>query len=483
MRKELSCLALAAFALASAPVAAELCTIDAVPAATLLLPYFEVGLDGSSDVDTLFSINNASAVPTVAHVTLWGDWSLPTIDFDIFLTGYDVETVSLRNVFLNGNLPITAHAFNDTTDVISPHSGALTDNPQWDSDPDEPTNPRFMGCDPNLPLGPNPVLTGAFFDRIRCGHTGLGLACDSTNCVGGSHGDNIARGYITIDNVTDCNLLFPNSAGYFGAGGFASNVNQLWGDWFIVNGSDGFAQGDNLVHIEASNSGTFAAGDYTFYGRYVDGLATDQREPLATTWAARYLNGGSFDGGTDYLVWRDSKCQTAVQGFTCGDPVANPSVGPPWFGLGQTQIVAFDLAEQAAELCGSTSCLPLETQRVTVGAAPLDPPFEFGWMYLNLNHTLGDTSGHTPPCSTDGLYGPIGQSWVSTNMMGFASRLTVGVAAQQLTSACLPSGAAFVCDADGDSCTTDAECDDGATSLAAGDFCQRGASPIITFNP
>ena len=45
---------------------AELCTIDAVPAATLLLPYFEVDLEANpgKGVDTLFSINNASATPT-----------------------------------------------------------------------------------------------------------------------------------------------------------------------------------------------------------------------------------------------------------------------------------------------------------------------------------------------------------------------------------------------------------------------------------
>ena len=45
----------------------ELCTIDAVPAATLLLPYFEVSLNSIPDddvqaersVDTFFSISNA----------------------------------------------------------------------------------------------------------------------------------------------------------------------------------------------------------------------------------------------------------------------------------------------------------------------------------------------------------------------------------------------------------------------------------------
>ncbi|MCP3958666.1 MAG: hypothetical protein GY719_12505 [bacterium] len=456
---------------------AELCTIDAVPAATLLLPYFEVGLTATADdpvasarsVDTFFSVNNASAAPTVAHVVLWGDWSLPSIDFDIFLTGYDIETVSLADVFNNGNLPITAHATNDGDDDISPHGANPAGpgggpNPAWDSSPDNLLNPLFPGCDTNLPLGTNPVLTDSFADRVRCGHTGRGLACDQVSCIGQVHdetgadaNDWIARGYITIDNVTDCNLLFPNQAGYFGSG-ITSEVNQLWGDWFIVQ--DGRAIGDNLVAIEAADAmDPFTAGEYTFYGRYVDGLATDQREPLASTWATRYFQPNAlFDGGTDLLVWRDSKCQVSVQSFNNG---CVPTTGtPPWWPLDETQVVAFDLQEDATEICtdipgepggGGISpppgdipgvgvqCFPLETGRYAVGAGDLTPPYEFGWLYLNLNFTLGDTSGSPTPCSTDGIFGEIAQSWVTTELdseSGAAGTLSVGFAATQLTSAC-----------------------------------------------
>ncbi len=62
---------------------AELCTIDAVPAATLLVPYFEVDLDNTDGVDTFFSVNNASAAPALVHVIFWTNWSAPTIDFDL----------------------------------------------------------------------------------------------------------------------------------------------------------------------------------------------------------------------------------------------------------------------------------------------------------------------------------------------------------------------------------------------------------------
>ena len=72
--------------------------IDVVPAATLLLPYFQVNLADNNGVDTLFSVNNASAAPQIAHITFWTDMSRPTLDFDIYLTGYDVFTVRLGNV-------------------------------------------------------------------------------------------------------------------------------------------------------------------------------------------------------------------------------------------------------------------------------------------------------------------------------------------------------------------------------------------------
>ena len=47
------------------------CDISVLPAATLLLPYFEVDLDGfARDGTTLFTITNVTNLDRVAHVTL-----------------------------------------------------------------------------------------------------------------------------------------------------------------------------------------------------------------------------------------------------------------------------------------------------------------------------------------------------------------------------------------------------------------------------
>ena len=72
-----------ALAATSRDARAEIGTADQVPAATLLLPYFEVKLDDPSTVSTSFSINNASATAVLAHVTLWTDEGIPTFVFDV----------------------------------------------------------------------------------------------------------------------------------------------------------------------------------------------------------------------------------------------------------------------------------------------------------------------------------------------------------------------------------------------------------------
>ena len=139
--------------------------------------------------------------------------------------------------------------------------------------------------------------------------------------------------------------------------GVTSNVNQLWGDWFIINRGNNFAQGDNLVHLEAGDGfgdpgdpnpdlgGVNASNNptgYTFYGRYFTPAGSpngqDNREPLGTAWAARYLNGGAFDGGTKFSVWRDSTVvdpkaapDTTARDDSSGSVAAVPNTGavPP----------------------------------------------------------------------------------------------------------------------------------------------------------
>src|ERR1700730_4873643 len=101
----------------SGPARAVICTLDAVPAATLLLPYFEVNLDNPNGLTTLFSVNNASATAVLAHVVLWSDLAVPVLSFNVYLTGYDVQSINLRDIIVFGNLPQTASQGQDPNDT------------------------------------------------------------------------------------------------------------------------------------------------------------------------------------------------------------------------------------------------------------------------------------------------------------------------------------------------------------------------------
>jgi hypothetical protein len=454
---------------------AELCTIDAVPAASLLLPAFKTDIsdsdgDGTADcagIDTLFSINNASAAPALAHVTLWTDWSWPSIDFDVFLTGYDVQSVSLCQVIGRGVLPVTADEARDPSDTISPHGGVNSDNPAWDG--------TFPGCEGPPPFFPFPVpaLSPSLLNRVQNAHAGFevpglgGCTGEGLNGAGSCSGGScpvgtIARGYVTVDNVSQCSTVFPNEVGYWvqGGNGIANNINQLWGDYFKVDPVNDFAQGDTLIHVEADASlgtgfgGPNSATGYTFYGRYFTALGgftgADNREPLGTTWGARYLNGGAFDGGTKYTAWRDSTDDLVGTGssYACG--LCVEGAGPDWCPLNETQVVCWDEAEDAVELCfifgggvisppedpSDPVCFPLESNHIDVGVDPLDPPWDFGWCFVNLNHTctVCFPGGAPWPPGGDG----IAQSWMGVTHDALG-RFSVGYSAIELTHACTTS--------------------------------------------
>src|SRR3954469_20493971 len=61
---------------------------SAAPAATLLLPYFEVDINSQQTTaqTNLLPITNVQQIPQIAHVTVWTDLSFPVLDFNIFLT-------------------------------------------------------------------------------------------------------------------------------------------------------------------------------------------------------------------------------------------------------------------------------------------------------------------------------------------------------------------------------------------------------------
>jgi hypothetical protein len=404
------------------PAGAVICAVDAVPAATLLLPYFEVDLGNSLGSQTLFSINNASATAVLAHVVVWSDLSVPVLDFNVYLTGYDVQTISMRDLIVNGSVPQTASAGQDPNDTISPKGLFSQDI-------------NFASCQGVLPPPPLPSF---FTAHLQAALTGRPSAILKGNCAGQSLGDNIARGYVTVDTVNNCSLRFPGDAGYFASGGTgdATDQNVLWGDYFLIRTQTALFVGGTLVHVEAdaANPATSTPGRYTFYGRYVAWTAVDNREPLATNFAARFMNGGGYTGNSLLAVWRDSKVNQGP--FTCP---ATLGVRPPWYPLGQEAIVIFDEAEhpqvpqtfpfspQPPE--AGILPFPAETQITLVGGASFPVPFTFGWVFLDLNTSVA-AAGANPPVD------PLAAQAYVTGFDETNGRFGVGIEATRLDSAC-----------------------------------------------
>ena len=402
-----------------APAFAVIGTVDDVPAASLLLPYFEVDLDDPSGVTTLMSINNASASAVLVHVTVWTDLSVHVLDFNVYLTGYDVQSINLRDVIVQGNLPVTASVGQDPSDSISPQGPISQDI-------------NFASCSGILAYD-NPALDATYLDHVQSSLTGQpSTVFFGGSCAGVDHGDRIARGYVTADTVNACSLDFPGDVGYFlpGGTGVATNQNVIWGDYFYVNPGENFAQGETLVHLEAD--ALLGPANYTFYSRLAPGGA-DNREALSNVFAVRYLNGGAFDGGTSLLVWRDSK--RIINPFNCA------LVAPAPFELSQNQVVVFDEEEnlEVPEGCTISPCpttsgitpFPWETQRTHVSSVALPTTYEFGWVYLNLNSTV---VGSVIP------FEPLMQNWV-TAVMDAKGTMSVGFTAVQLSNVTDPATA------------------------------------------
>lgn len=387
------CLVLALALALPGSIPAKTCTIDEVPAATLLLPYFEVDLARPTGITTLLSVNNASNGPVLVKAEVWTDLGVPIFGFNVYLSGFDVQTINLHDIFVDGRLPQTQKG-------------------------------PFASCTGQLPPPPIPAALVADYRRAL---TGKSVALLNNACAGRVFRDNIARGYITIDTVNNCTLRFPGDPGYFSPGGTgdATNQNVLWGDYSYVNQSTNLAEGSPLVHIEANaqDPETSVAGQYTFYGKFVNWTGADNREPLPTTFGVRYLKGavGTSTTTADLIVWRDSKVNQ--NGFKCGTL-------PSWYPLGQERIEVADEAEHHYKL--NRKPFPAVAQRVRVGPLPLPTRYPFGWMHVNLNTSV-PAAGANPPEDPAAA-----QAWVSTVQVATTGtgKLSIGYDALQIDNAC-----------------------------------------------
>jgi hypothetical protein len=324
-------------AAAAGPALAQLpdCSPRTEPAATLLVPYVAVDLDKPNGHTTLVAIGNAAPQATLARITLWTDMAVPTLAFDVALAPDAVQTLNLRDVF-NGVLPAGTGGFS------------------------------FPGC--SDPLA-RPALGPAALARLRARHTGAPDP-DEGRCHARDHGDRQrVVGFLTADAMNRCPApsATPLDSGYFVAGGSgaASNANVLYGDFFLVDPAEGFAQANLAAHLVADPERYLSS----FYAP-LNGDSADQRAPLGFRHRARYAVGGGFEAATDLILFGLSDDSEPLN---CGPPPTDIST------LGCPPFLRFTMrGESGAPASVLTPPLRAITAIYRLGTPLLPVPAPFG---------------------------------------------------------------------------------------------------------
>lgn len=276
------------------------CDIALLPAATLLLPYFEVDTVSSSGETTLITITNTSNAEQAVHIVLWTDWGYPVIDFNIYLTGYDVQSINLYDVIALGQIaPTRGTGFEDGG---SPEGDLSKDNPRVDQE-------SCRSLTMQVPDIYRQRMQEAFING-RVPVLGNLPACNAAGSPRASRPNGHAIGYATIDVVSSCAPGTPEDQDYYDRLLFD---NVLVGDYQQVNPSGRHAQSSPLVHIRAIPEGGTPASrpatnlKRTFYSRHQSGPVNtrDARQPLPATFAAHWISGGTGQFQTSLKIWRE----------------------------------------------------------------------------------------------------------------------------------------------------------------------------------
>lgn len=394
----------------SSVVYANICAFDPVPAATLLFPF--VAFDYNNPIDgttTLFSITNVSNEAQIVHVTLWTDDSVAVLDFNIVLSGYDVQTLNIRDILINGLLPVTVTANQTGYPVINgpiPSDDGPVEPPVGLPDSDG-TNTLRTRCNPT----DHPSYPGLYttpIDQVTLAvlqsflQTTQVVVKGHSNCAGTRYtlvpddwwqlrdDTEPTWMYITADVVQTCNKFFPDvDAEYWDDEVRYDNV--LIGDMLWVDAAARYSEADNAVHIEADTNlaaVVFPDADgnpHSFYYRYstLKDNTNDYREPLPTAWAFRYVGAGIPDFDTYIRVWKGSTFFNFIQDFEIvgGRYYAKDCLAYTYYAWDEDEDV-ITVDENPWSFPGEPevrpNLIPIETQEVSIDQFNTVGPF--GWM-------------------------------------------------------------------------------------------------------
>jgi hypothetical protein len=360
----------------SSTASANYCSFDAVPSATLLFPFVAFDYDaGTAGQTTLMTVINTSSEAQIVHITVWSDYSVAVLDFNLTMTGYDVTQMNIRDILALGLLPTEDPDSNPVrkeniwVDDFSNNGPTPLDWGPWSTHNDlqpvapaglqlpTPQSTTPLDCDPadwiSSPVnyvGAIPQNTLDVFEGyLRASQTADREYLDCANDTFNFDQDTwfITRDggpawmYVTADVVAACNKDLPDgdAASYFNnARATTDGVlddNVLVGDVVWLDAENRFSEADQAVHLESilESQYPFPGQVPTFYFRYTQPLfpnAYDGREPLPTAWAIRYRLEEANGVNTWIRAFKGSSLLSTVA------DLADSDVGPNWGGITDT---------------------------------------------------------------------------------------------------------------------------------------------------
>lgn len=369
-----------ALALTAGAAYANYCARDYVPAATLLVPYALVDMDGNvpdpNGYSTLLTVTNVSSERQLIHITVWSPLSEPIVDFDEVLSGYDVWSINFRDM-------LTGHFdYFDTEGVTGFWTGGNvgpavtpygpTTNDGWayalpgPEDTDYPSDlDAADGC--FFPYGYHPEYGSGIIAGLKADIFAIDFLwyCQfpvQTNVVPWHSAltDDPLFFYVTVDAVDQCSTFFPSQSGYWANGVIPDDDNVLLGEVYYINFTANLSEAIPAVHLEYDVDATDNGAISTFYELAVGPVASvyDGLEPLATAFAFRYYNSGGIS--SNLMLWKNHYEIFSYYGYTVAD-----SCGPYVY-------YAWDENEKSKARSGGPSgfdrpepnVIPFETQRV-----------------------------------------------------------------------------------------------------------------------
>jgi len=439
------------------------CTHDVAPAATLLVPYIAVDMEGNvpdpSGAATLLRVTNTAADATRIQLTVWSADGQAVIGLTQVLSGYDMWTINFRDL-LTGNWAAfdTSRAGSAPPNVDLSPPVMVRKTFEWGPDgrspfdyppipapynipypsglpaPERTTVILETGC--SMPYGNTtgaqyaPLIVAALQAPLRArSHAGCGsfpVLRHTGDWLTTAGADPLVF-YATVDLVSAC------SAGSGADPAYVTNVladrNVLIGDVLYVDGPRGTLGAIPAVHIEAD--GAAAAGVPGLY--QVPSGVEDRREALPTAFAVRYERPsdegeGGFSRSSSLMLWKTS---SELSGL---DTVED---------CGHYMYYAWDEDEHVVTR-GCSDCMgtfdfdpnlfPYRTQLVPLDVANFDLPASSGWILLLLPPSYAGfsedpTPGPARPSGIEGvaavrhevtLPGGLGSAWTPASVMGNA---------------------------------------------------------------